>query len=155
MRISINLNIDVESAHHPHKSEFEKWINAALSHLPSGRVPTNGSSINIAIIDAKYSEHLNSEYRQKNKPTNVLSFPNTPIPGEETTSLGDLAICDSIVEQEAATQGKKSKSHWAHLTLHGFLHLLKYDHVEELAAREMEQIEIETLKELGYPNPYE
>jgi probable rRNA maturation factor len=104
------------------------------------------------------SQELNHQYRGKNKPTNVLSFP-FEIPehlpeGVEIELLGDLIICAPVVEREAQEQNKALLAHWAHMTLHGCLHLLGYDHIEDKEAEEMESLEIEILQKMGFPNPY-
>ena len=111
----------------------------------------------IRVVDSDESRQLNHSYRDKDKPTNVLSFPftvpdNIPI---DSTLLGDLIICAPLVAEEAMQQGKESIAHWAHLVIHGILHLLGYDHIEDNDAKIMETIEIELLEQLGYPNPYE
>ena len=112
------------------------------------------TDVNIAIVDSNKIQQLNSEFRHIDKPTNVLSFPCTPFPGEIETFLGDIAICASIVNDEALSQGKKTEAHWAHLTVHAILHLLGHDHENEADASKMENLEIHILRELGYNNPY-
>jgi probable rRNA maturation factor len=98
---------------------------------------------------------LNSQYRNQDKPTNVLSFP-ADLPAElELPDLGDIIICAEIVEQEAATQKKSLKSHWAHMTVHGILHLLGYDHINDSDATKMEALETQILLKLGFIAPYE
>ena len=98
---------------------------------------------------------LNETFRHKTGPTNVLSFPNTPEMDSEDTSLGDIAICTMIVEQEAHAKSITTASHWAHLTVHGLLHLLGYDHIDASDANTMETLETQILASLGIDNPYE
>lgn len=137
----------------PSKKKFQIWVNQVFLHVKKN-IPKSISEINIGIIDQKTSAQLNKKYREKNKPTNVLAFSYRAYPGEQTTSLGDLAICADIVRQEAKLQHKLLESHWAHLTIHGTLHLLGYDHHYHRDAKKMELLEIKILKKLGFQNPY-
>ena len=98
---------------------------------------------------------LNRMYRQKEGPTNVLSFSCDVPEGVPCQILGDLVICAPVVEREALEQNKSLEAHWAHLVVHGILHLLGFDHMEDTAAEEMEALEIKILQDLGYTNPYE
>ncbi|MGL4679992.1 MAG: rRNA maturation RNase YbeY, partial [Plesiomonas shigelloides] len=108
----------------------------------------------IRIVDEEESHHLNLTYRGKDKPTNVLSFPFEAPPGIELPLLGDLIICRQVVEAEAVEQQKELSAHWAHMVVHGSLHLLGYDHIEDEEAEEMESLETEIMQEMGYPDPY-
>ena len=101
------------------------------------------------------SQQLNSQYRQKDKPTNVLSFPFEVPEGIELNLLGDLVVCASVVEQEAKEQNKVLFHHWAHMIVHGCLHLLGYDHINDADADEMEALEVKILAKLAISNPYE
>lgn len=105
----------------------------------------------IRIVDENESSKLNHTYRQRANPTNILSFPYEV---SEDAYLGDIAICAPLVEKEAIEQNKTLEAHWAHLIIHGVLHLLGFDHMTEKEAHHMEQIEILILNELGYTNPY-
>ena len=116
----------------------------------------------ISIVNQEQSRRLNREYRDRDAPTNVLSFPmNMPdlpkMPGltEDVAILGDIAICASVVEREAAEQAKALEAHWAHMVIHGVLHLQGYDHAQDDEAGEMESLEKEILLKLGYPDPYD
>ena len=140
------INEDNLSA--PDSDKFALWLNQVAKKLN-----TTGE-ICIKIIDTAESQNLNKTYRGKDKPTNVLSFPSDIPDFVESSHLGDLAICASIVEQEAQDQNKHVIDHWAHLTIHGCLHLLGYDHIEDTEADKMEALEIELLAELGIGNPY-
>ncbi|MCK3657665.1 rRNA maturation RNase YbeY [Pasteurellaceae bacterium Pebbles2] len=108
----------------------------------------------IRIVDEEESHHLNLTYRGKDRPTNVLSFPFECPDEVELPLLGDLVICRQVVEREAAEQGKPLLAHWAHLVVHGSLHLLGYDHIEEDEAEEMESLESQIMLNLGFEDPY-
>jgi probable rRNA maturation factor len=116
------------------------------------------AAIAIRLVDEPESQALNSQYRGKDKPTNILSFPfELPegLPAEAADAmLGDLVICAPIVQQEAKQQQKPIMDHWAHLVMHGALHLLGYDHIEEQEAEQMEALERQLLEQLGIPDPY-
>ena len=105
-------------------------------------------------MDEGESQSLNHSYRDKDKPTNVLSFPYEQAPGMYVPLLGDLVICAPVVIQEALEQEKPVEAHWAHMVLHGVLHLLGYDHIETDEAEQMEKLEVTLLGKLGYANPY-
>lgn len=149
------INLIVENASSieaiPSPEQFELWI-----HLATESQQAVGE-INLRIVDPQESQQLNCTYRGKDKPTNVLSFPFEPFPGitVESPMLGDLAICASVVQAEATSQHKDITAHWAHLCIHGVLHLLGFDHQVDTDAHAMESLEIKLLAQLGYPNPYE
>ena len=127
---------------------FHLWVNTALADRVSE------AELCIRIIDEAEMTELNGNYRQKFEPTNVLAFP-AEIPDEVGLPLlGDIAICAPIVEGEADEQGKAKVTHWAHMVVHGCLHLIGYDHIDESEAAKMESLETEILKRLGYANPY-
>jgi len=139
------LNLSVQYASNlenlPSKSLLHKWTSAAL------RVDTE---VTIRIVDAQEGQELNSMYRGKDYATNVLTFPLT----EEPHLMGDIIICAPVVEAEAKTQNKPLEAHYAHLTVHGILHLHGYDHDTAEQADLMEGLEISILAKLGYANPY-
>jgi probable rRNA maturation factor len=137
----------------PAQKKFQQWINAAIE-IVQHKLLDQFTEMCISIVDKKTSAELNEAYRKKRGPTNVLSFNYDSMPGMEEESLGDLAICAEIVESEAIAQNKKSESHWAHLTIHGFLHLLGYDHLIDEEAHTMETMEMTILKKLHIDNPY-
>jgi len=114
------------------------------------------AELNIRVVDKKEMTALNSQYRQKNKPTNVVSFPcDMPVEAEEElVFLGDIVICADVVNEEAKAQNISEKSHWAHMVVHGTLHLLGYDHETDEDADIMEPEEGRILESLGFPNPY-
>jgi probable rRNA maturation factor len=152
--ITVVLINDADSQNIPASNQFQQWVDAVTTTM-SNEIPTNCHEICISIIDQETSADLNETYRQKSGPTNVLSFSYEPTPGVEQDSLGDLAICAEIVESEASTQQKNMTAHWAHLTVHGMLHLLGYDHIAENEAVIMETLETRILQKLGFENPYE
>ncbi len=131
----------------PTQQQFETWAKAALDER-------GDAELLIRLVDRQESRQLNKQYAEKNKATNVLSFP-ADLPAEiESALLGDLVICAQIVADEAENQQKSVEAHWAHLTIHGVLHLLGFDHQVEEEANKMESLEIRILRSLGYPNPY-
>lgn len=140
----INIQCVTEDAFVPTPSQIRKWAKQALA----GRIAS--AEITIRIIDQAEMMQLNESYRHKKGPTNVLSFPY----GEEG-EIGDIAICADVVNREAKEQNKTSESHWAHMIVHGVLHLLGYDHQEQKEAEEMEKEEIQLLKKFGFNNPYD
>lgn len=124
------------------------WVKQVL------RERCEEAELTIRIVDEQEGAVLNETYRHKQGPTNVLSFPFKAPPGVELPLLGDVVICAAVVAREAREQGKPLEAHWAHMVVHGVLHLLGYDHVEPDAAQKMETLEIGLLGELGYCNPY-
>ena len=133
----------------PALEKFLRWAEAALR----GRRPD--AELSIRIVGEAESAELNSRYRGKSGATNVLSFPTELPAGVPLMLLGDLVICAPVVAREAAAQGKASEAHWAHMVVHGCLHLAGYDHEDEAQAAEMEPLETAILAQLGYPDPYE
>ncbi len=133
----------------PDVALFERWVRAALQQDHAELEQT------IRIVDEAESQALNRDYRGRDKPTNVLSFP-AELPSDLIgyDCLGDLVICAPVVAEEARVQGKPPEAHWAHLVVHGMLHLQGHDHRNEAEAAEMEALEIEILRTLGHTNPY-
>ena len=129
---------------------LQRWVEQALA-VAQFATPYE---LLIRIVDTVESQDLNRDYRGKDKPTNVLSFPFEAPPGMELPLLGDLVICRQVVEAEAIEQGKPLMAHWAHMVVHGSLHLLGYDHIEDEEAEEMEQLERDIMQELGFADPY-
>ncbi len=132
----------------PSLAQWRTWLSV-ISPLLSQ--PTE---MTIRVVDHEESKLLNYQYRQKNKPTNVLSFPFEAPANIPIALLGDLIICHQVVNQEAIDQQKSYEAHWAHMGIHGTLHLLGYDHIDDTDAITMESLEIQLLKELNFPNPY-
>ncbi|MCM2355292.1 MAG: rRNA maturation RNase YbeY [Arenimonas sp.] len=132
----------------PGAASFRKWAAAAAQ----GRI--RRADLAIRLVDAKEGRALNRHYRGKDYATNVLSFPADLPEGVDLPLLGDLVICAPVVAKEAQDQGKPLAAHYAHLTVHGVLHLLGLDHEDEREAEAMEQLEREILAGLGLPDPY-
>ena len=149
-RVAPKVSVDNASreAGVPGEAEFVRWIAAALA----GR--RDGAELAIRIVDESEGAELNSTYRGKQGPTNVLSFPAELPAGVPLALLGDLVICAPVVAREAREQGKAPEAHWAHLVVHGCLHLIGYDHERETEAEEMESLERGILAGMGYPDPY-
>ncbi|MDY4594566.1 MAG: rRNA maturation RNase YbeY [[Pasteurella] aerogenes] len=147
--VIIDLQIASENIENlPSEEQIQQWANAAV------RAQTMEPEITVRIVDEAESHQLNLTYRGKDKPTNVLSFPFECPDEVELTLLGDLVICRQVVEQEAREQGKPLMAHWAHMVVHGCLHLLGYDHIEDAEAEEMESLETEIMLGLGFEDPY-
>jgi probable rRNA maturation factor len=158
----------------PVREQLERWASAALDPRLSPRhasVP-QPAELTVRITGEAESSALNQRYRGRQGPTNVLSFPFEPPPGlmpeqapEQAPEhaglaaihalLGDLVICAPLVRREASEQGKSTMAHWAHLVVHGVLHLLDFDHITPVEAAPMEALEIRILDGLGFPSPYE
>lgn len=132
----------------PSQARITRWARAALG------VRGNGHEVAVQLVGPTRMRRLNHQYRGKDRPTNVLSFPSAPTPGVWPQPLGDVVICPAVLAGEARAQGKAREAHWAHLVVHGVLHLAGYDHEDDDDARRMERREIAVLKGLGYPNPY-
>ncbi|WP_114191755.1 rRNA maturation RNase YbeY [Edaphovirga cremea] len=147
--VILDLQIACESSDGlPAEADFRRWLDVVLPQFQEV------SEVTIRIVDEAESHELNHTYRGKDKPTNVLSFPFEAPPGMEMPLLGDLIICRQVVEQEAVEQDKALLAHWAHMVVHGSLHLLGYDHILDEEAEEMESLETEIMQSLGYPDPY-
>ncbi len=133
----------------PDEADLRRWCELAL------RQRQGDSELTIRLVDEDEGRELNRTWRQKDYATNVLSFP-ADVPEEllDIPLLGDLVICVPVVEREAVEQGKALQAHWAHLVIHGCLHLLGYDHIDDEEAEEMESLERQLLAELGHPDPY-
>lgn len=150
----------------PKLPEFTRWADLAVAYATNTDKTDAATAhaditntdktreISIRIVDREESRTLNGQYRGKPTPTNILSFPADFPPGVDAPLLGDLAICAPVIEQEAEQQQKPPEAHWAHMVIHGTLHLLGYDHIEAGDAHKMEALEIALLDQLGYPNPY-
>lgn len=145
----LDLQIACENTDNlPSEAQFQRWIDGVLPMFQEE------SEVTIRLVDEAESHELNLTYRGMDKPTNVLSFPFEVPPGMEMSLLGDLVICRQVVEKEAQEQGKPLEAHWAHMVVHGSLHLLGYDHIEDDEAEEMEALETEIMLALGYEDPY-
>ena len=149
MSVTLDLQLACASpAGLPTEAQLQGWLDGTiLGFQPEAEVT-------VRLVDEAESRELNHTYRGKDKPTNVLSFPFEAPPGLELPLLGDLVICRQVVEAEAVEQGKPLMAHWAHMVVHGSLHLLGYDHIEDEEAEEMEQLERDIMQELGFADPY-
>jgi probable rRNA maturation factor len=133
----------------PAQSRMNHWAAAALGRRGQGR------EIAVRVVAASESQRLNKQWRGKDKPTNVLSFPAPALPVDGNRPLGDLVICAQVVKDEARRDGKTLEAHWAHMVVHGALHLAGYDHEKgERDRLRMERREISVLKSFGFGNPY-
>jgi probable rRNA maturation factor len=148
MSIILDLQLASTASNLPSEAQIQLWLNAAV--MPFQPV----AEVTVRIVDETESQQLNFDYREKDKPTNVLSFPFQCPPGIELPLLGDLVICAGVVAQEANEQNKSLDAHWAHMVVHGSLHLLGFDHINDDDALEMEAEEIQILAELGFADPY-
>jgi probable rRNA maturation factor len=148
-RLRIDVQRAIEDLDIPGDQRLRSWIQAALS----GRIEQ--AELTVRLVDEAESARLNREYRGKDASTNVLSFPLQMPPEAGIAYLGDLIICAPVVRREAGEQGKSLQAHWAHMLVHGSLHLLGYDHQNPRDAREMEALEIRIMADIGFPNPYE
>ena len=136
-------------AEYPDSDLLESWVAAALV-----KAKCSGGDLTIRIVDEPEMADLNQRYRGKNSPTNVLSFPFEAVEGLPLDILGDLVICASVVATEAGAQGKPLMDHWAHMVIHGILHLCGFDHQLEREAEQMELLEMSIMADLGIANPY-
>lgn len=137
----------------PTEAQFSHWVQKALA-MEAQTEDFPETELTIRIVDEAESHELNLTYRGKDKPTNVLSFPFEVPEGIELALLGDLIICRQVVEKEAIEQQKPLEAHWAHLAIHGTLHLLGYDHLTDEEAEKMESLETEIMQALGFADPY-
>ncbi|RLQ20823.1 rRNA maturation RNase YbeY [Seongchinamella sediminis] len=148
----MNLQLDIQCASTepvPDEDDIRRWIIVALAGRRS-----SDTEISLRLVDIPEMTALNGSYRGKAGPTNVLSFPADLPPELELPLLGDIVICAPVVRAEAREQAKPLAAHWAHMTVHGTLHLLGYDHIEETEAQAMEALETEILGQLNFPCPY-
>ena len=144
MKQKDNISICIQDTLHKNKilklKDCRLWLSSIFQQ---------NSSITIRIVDKKESESLNYSYRNQKKPTNILSFTLS-----ENPVIGDIILCHPVIKTEASNQNKKIQSHYAHLLIHGYLHLLGYSHDKKLDADKMEKKEIQVLKKYGFQNPY-
>jgi probable rRNA maturation factor len=151
VELDLQNALESDSEGLPAEGDFQHWVEAALQACDPQR---EEAQLTIRLVEEAEITELNATYRHKDQPTNVLSFPYEAMPGVEIPLLGDIIICAAVVAREADEQGKPLAAHWAHMVIHGTLHLLGYDHIEEDEAEEMEGLEIALLGSLGYANPY-
>lgn len=141
----------------PARDQCQAWLQCAINQS-SHPARNQDCELSLRLVDEEEMTRLNRVYRQKDSVTNVLSFaselPDSIVTELQYYPLGDIAICTAVLEYEAASQEKKLEAHWAHLLIHGLFHLLGHDHIDEEQASAMESLEINTLKILGFSNPY-
>jgi probable rRNA maturation factor len=133
----------------PGVERIRRWVELVLGER------SMSAELVVRIVDEAEMTALNQRYRGKEGPTNVLSFPYKPQPGTPTDLLGDVVICAPVVRAEAVAQDKPPEAHWAHMVIHGVLHLLGFDHREAADAEDMESLEIRLLRRLGFRDPYQ
>ena len=148
MTIRVDVQVVTTYKPLPSKKQLSAWAAHALAHLPGKQ------ELTIRVVDEAESQALNHTYRGKDYATNVLSFPYQAPPGVTLPYLGDLVICGPLVKRESESQHKALEAHWAHLVIHGCLHLIGFDHIDESDAMEMETRERDLLHQLGFPDPY-
>ncbi|QGU32611.1 rRNA maturation RNase YbeY [Thermochromatium tepidum] len=159
LELELDLQIATADTDHPSSSQFEHWVRAALEQADPPW-PRPRAELTIRLVAPEEGQALNRQYRGCDRPTNVLSFPFEPPPGLDPDNpihdlLGDLVICTEVVRREALEQGKTLEAHWAHMVVHGVLHLLDYDHVTDAEAAVMETLETAILSGLGFDPPYD
>lgn len=140
-RLSLAVQYAVDEARAPTRTRLRRWAMAALAQ---------DCAVTLRIVGAAEGRRLNREFRGKDYATNVLTF----VYGRDPATVGDIALCAPVIAREAREQGKTPEAHWAHLVVHGMLHLQGYDHEKVREARRMEALEIRIVTELGYPDPY-
>ncbi len=151
--IPVELDLQLALEHDrevPELSSLKLWAETALKTAGYEKP----SEITVRLVESAEIQELNRTYRKLDRPTNILSFPFECPDEVELPLLGDLVICDEILRREAQEQQKSYEEHFAHLIIHGTLHLLGYDHIEDKDAEEMESLETQALAALGYPDPY-
>ncbi|NIR30562.1 MAG: rRNA maturation RNase YbeY [Gammaproteobacteria bacterium] len=146
--VSIDVQYACEGPDMPRTDALSAWAAAAL-----GR-EQEGVELTVRVVDEAEAARLNETYRHRAGPTNVLSFPFEPPADIPCPLLGDVVVCAPVVAREAVQQGVDPRAHWAHVVVHGVLHLLGYDHEREEEARIMESLEVAILARLGFPDPY-
>ncbi len=152
----MNLTVDVQVASdgddNPDADSIRSWLESVLADRFE---PDQAVEVCVRIVSEVESQTLNKQYRGKDSPTNVLSFPSELPADIPERHLGDIVICEAIVKQEALEQGKQERAHWAHMVVHGALHLLGYDHIDDDEADIMESLETTILTNLLFPPPYQ
>jgi probable rRNA maturation factor len=144
----VSVSGRIRSGWTPGMRDLHCWTDAVLGAAGSGR------EVSVLLVGERRSRTLNAQYRGRDRSTNVLSFPAPPISARSAGSLGDLVICPMVLRAEARAQHKAVRAHWAHMVVHGLLHLLGYDHEGDRDAQRMERREVRVLRRLGFANPY-
>lgn len=160
MTVTVEVISDIEDdTEQPADETIMRWCQAAIAGAQGLKSTPANCDISVRVVDESESAALNSQYRHKDNPTNVLSFPSD-LPDSvaallETYPLGDLVICHAVVQREAKQQGKPLIDHWAHMVVHGVLHLLGFDHLNDSDAEQMESLEVKILTSFNIDDPYE
>lgn len=150
MTINLELQIATNVKTLPHPSQFKEWVRIVFSSNLKELKRYKHLELTIRIVDEEEIVDLNFKYRKKNSPTNVLSFSGQIEEQFNYHVLGDVVICATVVEKEAMQQNKELLAHWAHMVIHGILHLLGYDHQNTIDANEMENLEVNLLNQIGF-----
>jgi probable rRNA maturation factor len=153
----MTLRVDVQRADPDVSAPDDDFIRAWITRALEASAKHPGADVSVRIVDAAEMRVLNRDYRDKDKPTNVLSFPAGPVaglPAAEPVPIGDIVICADVVGDEAEAQAKPLLDHWAHMLVHGTLHLLGFDHERDAEALEMEALETRILAAHGVADPY-
>jgi probable rRNA maturation factor len=145
--LTVDTYTAVDNQFVPTQEELCHWACAAYRN-------DHAAEVALSVLDTDEMQRINFEFRQKNRPTNVLSFPAGESPLQGTTHIGDVILCAEVINREAIEQDKTQEAHWAHMVIHGMLHLQGYDHVDDKEAQIMESLEIVLLKSLNFKNPY-
>ncbi len=156
--VQVDVQVAADLSNVPAKSDIQNWLEQVIAQV--GADTARDVEISVKIVDEAEGRELNKRFRQQDNATNVLSFPLADASIEDLQidsplALGDIVICGPVVAREASEQGKKSSDHWAHLLVHGALHLFGYDHETDQVAQEMETLEARILALGGVDNPYE
>ena len=138
----------------PSRAQFVRWVGAAMLSTAARNQAAASTEVSIRVVGAARSRRLNARYRRKDKPTNVLSFAGAGVAPDGRRYLGELVICAPLMAREARAQRKTAQAHWAHITVHGVLHLLGFAHEHEPEARKMARREVQILDRLGFSDPY-
>lgn len=153
--LAVDVQIACNATDVPPAGEIELWATRAIAG--AGKTLATQTEISVRVVETGEMQSLNCEYRKKDRATNVLSFPAAAmdgLPADVAAVLGDIVLCAAVVNEEAAEQGKSKDEHWAHLVVHGTLHLLGYDHETKSEAAEMESLEVRILTKYGLGDPY-
>lgn len=151
MKFKVDIQNVIDDDSFPDRFHIQRWVNETLDS------EIDQAELCLRVVDAIEIQNLNLRFRHKDTPTNVLSFP-AELPEElfkQKPFLGDIILCSEVIQREAEEQGKLLEAHWAHMIIHGILHLLGYDHIDDKDAETMEALEIKLLDKFGYTNPYQ
>ena len=151
--MEVEVQIASDASGIPSAASIRQWVASAVGAV----APDRSGDVSVRIVDEDEMRALNKDYRDQDKPTNVLSFPAGTVeglPAGETPMLGDIVVCANVLTREASEQGKAIADHWGHIVVHGTLHLLGHDHTSEPEASEMETLERDILAGLGIADPY-